>query len=372
MDKKSMKFLEELCNSPGPSGFEREPTQLVKEYVSPFADAVYHDKMGNLFFENVGKKDGPTVLLPGHVDEIGFVITSINSLGFLTFSQLGGWFDQALLGQRVLIMGKRSLVRGLIACKPPHVMDREEMKKVVTKDKMFIDIGASNKAEAMAMGVRIGDPVIPDSKFYSTTKKAFKDGKGIGERTLLFGKAFDNRISTFLVAELLREMKVKKILCPNRVVGAASVQEEIGARGAKTAASYVKPDVAIIVDVEIAGDVPGIEEQWAAAKMGEGVAITTFDATMVPNQLLKELVIEICERKKIPYQLTTSIGGGTDGQEIHKSNIGCPSIAIGVPIRHIHSHVGVLDTVDIDTTMRLMIELVKTLDQKTVDDLTEI
>lgn len=372
MDSKSMKFLEELCNSPGPSGFEREPTRLIKEYVAQFADAIYHDKMGNLFFEKVGKNDGPRILMPGHIDEIGFVITSINSLGYLTFAQLGGWFDQVLLGQRVQILAKKANIKGLIACKPPHVMDREEMKKVVTKDKMFIDIGASNKDEAEAMGVRIGDPVVPDSRFYSITKKAFKDGKSIGERTLLFGKAFDNRISTFLVADLVRELKERKIIFPGNVVGAATVQEEVGARGARTAAAYVKPDVAIIVDVDIAGDVPGIEPQWAASRMGEGVAITTFDATMVPNNPLKELVIDVCEKRKIPYQLTTSIGGGTDGQEIHVSNTGCPTIAIGVPIRHMHSHVAVLDTVDIDSTKRLMLELVKILDRKRVEDLTSI
>jgi len=269
-------------------------------------------------------------------------------------------------------MGKKGSVRGLIASKPPHVMDAEERKKVVSKDKMFIDIGASNKEEAVAMGVRIGDPIVPDSKFYSITKKAFKDGKSVGERTLLFGKAFDNRISTYLVAELLRELKERKINYPNKVVRAATVQEEIGARGARTAAAYVKPDVAIIVDVDVAGDVPGIEPQWATSRMGEGVAITTFDTSMVPNSLLKELVIGICESKKIPYQLTTTLGGGTDGQEIHKANIGCPSIAIGVPIRHMHSHVAVLDTLDIDSTMRLLIELVKVLDRKKVDDLTAI
>jgi endoglucanase len=326
--------------------------------------------MGNLFFEKTGKKGGPTILIPGHVDEIGFMVSSINPLGYLTFNQLGGWFDQVLLGQRVQVMGSKGMVRGVIACKPPHVMDLEERKKVVTKDKMFIDVGASNKDEAQAMGIRIGDAVVPDSDFFCMKKKAFKEGKEVGERQIIFGKAFDNRVSAFLAAETLRQLKSQKIPHSNRVVGAATVQEEVGARGARAAANYIKPDVAIVLDVDIAGDVPGIEAHQAPARMGEGVAVTVYDASTIPNQALKEMVIGICEKNKIPYQLTQVAMGGTDAGPIHVSNIGIPSIAIGVPTRHIHSHVGVIDTSDVDSTLKLVLELVKTLDRKAVNGLT--
>jgi endoglucanase len=237
---------------------------------------------------------------------------------------------------------------------------------------MFVDIGASNKDEAEAMGVRIGDAIVPDSSFYSITKKAFKDGKPNGERTLIFGKAFDNRISTFLATEVIRALKERKIAHPNKVVGAATVQEEVGLRGARTAANYVKPDLAIILDVDIAGDVPGIEVQQAPAKMGEGVAVITFDASMIPNQPLKELVIDVCEKNKIPYQLAAVAAGGTDGGQIHLANIGIPSIVVSVPTRHIHSHVGVIDMADVENGLRLVIELLKVLDRKTVDSLTAI
>ncbi len=370
MDAESLEFLEKLCNSPGPSGFEGMPIQLIKDHVKPYANKVYSDKMGNLFFEKVGKKDGPSILMPGHVDEVGFLVTSVNPLGFLTFNPLGGWFDQVLLGQRVQVMGSKAMVRGVIACKPPHVMDLEERKKVVTKEKMFIDVGASNKDEVQAMGIRIGDAIVPESGFFSMKKKTFKEGKETGERQIIFGKAFDNRVSAFMAAEVIRRLKVERIAHQNKVIGAATVQEEVGARGARTAATYVKPDVALVLDVDIAGDVPGIEPHLAPAKMGEGVAITVFDASMIPNQSLKEMVIGICDEKKIPYQLTHVAMGGTDGGPIHMSNIGIPSIAIGVPTRHIHSHVGVIDTADIDWTLRLIIELVKALDSKAVAALT--
>jgi len=372
MDSKSMKFLEELCNSHGPSGFEKEPTALLKEYVTPFSDDVYNDKMGNLFFDKTGEEDGPVILMPAHIDEVGFIVTSVNPMGYLTFHNLGGWFDQVLLGQRVLVMAKDKTLRGIIACKPPHVMDPEERKKVVVRDKMFIDIGASNKDEAEAMGVRIGDAIVPDSTFYTITKKAFKDGKPNGERTLIFGKAFDNRVSTFLAAELVRTLRQEKIPHPNKVVGAATVQEEVGLRGARTAAFCIKPDLAIVLDVDIAGDVPGIEVQQAPAKMGEGVAIITFDASMIPNQPLKELVIDVCEKNGIPYQLAAVAAGGTDGGQIHLANIGIPSIVVSVPTRHIHSHVAVIDMADVENCLKLIIELVKVLDRETIDSLTAI
>jgi len=367
-----LKFLEELCNISGPSGFEKESILLTKKYVKSYVDSVDNDKLGNMFFEKVGKKDGPVILLPAHIDEIGFLITSINTQGYLTFTQLGGWFDQVLLGQRVLVITKKGVIRGIIASKPPHVMDQEERKKVITKEKMFIDVGAANKEEAEAMGVRIGDAAVPDSAFYTLTKKTFKDGKPDGKRTIAFAKAFDNRICVFIGTEILRILKEEKVAHPNRVIFATTVQEEVGLRGARTAANFVKPDVAIILDVGIAGDVPGIEPQQAIAKMGGGVLIDAFDASMIPNQPLKELAITICEKNKIPYQLATTTGGGTDGGQIHLANIGCPSLVLGVAVRHIHSHVGVVDLEDARNCARAIVELIRVVDKKTVDGLTAI
>ncbi|HTY48017.1 MAG TPA: M42 family metallopeptidase [Methanomassiliicoccales archaeon] len=370
MDSDALRFFEELSNSSGPSGFEKETLELLRRYATPYSDSVYGDKLGNLFFEKNGNKKGPCVLVPAHVDEIGFLVTAVNQAGYLNFTQLGGWFDQVLLGQRIQVMTKKGVVKGLIASKPPHVMDAEERKKVVAKDKMLIDIGASNKEEAEAMGVRIGDAVVPESSFRVLTKKAFKDGKEAGERKIAFGKAFDNRASAFMGAELLRRLSEERIMHPNRVVVAGTVQEEVGARGAKTAANLVKPDVALVLDVGISGDVPGIEPQQAPSKIGGGVEITVFDAMMIPNQPLKELAISLAEENKIPYQLGHSTGGGTDGAYIHTANIGCPTLNLGVPVRHIHSHIGVLDLGDVESGIRLTIELLKRLDKKTVESLT--
>jgi endoglucanase len=372
MDKESLKFLQELCDIAGPPGFEAEASKLVKRYVEGYCDKVYNDNMGNMMFEKVGRKDGPTVLIAGHIDECGFIITGINPQGYLSFSQLGGWFNQVLLGHRVLVHTNKGVLNGVIACKPPHLMDAEEIKKVVTKDKMFIDVGAANKEEAQALGVRLGDAVTPESLFRTMVKESYKDGKPAGKRKLAFGKAFDDRLGVFTAVELIKEIKKGKVDHPNRLVSAATVQEEVGARGAKTVSATVRPDVAIILDVDIAGDVPGIDPLQAPAKMGEGVAITVFDGTMIPNLPLKELTISICEKKKIPYQLAYVVGGGTDGAFIHTSLSGIPTVAIGVPTRHIHSHVGIFDMKDLEDCQRLALELVKALDRKTVDSLTKM
>jgi len=372
LDKKSLAFLEELVNSFGPTGFEREPARIVKNYVTKYSDGISTDKLGSLLFTKKGKSDKPVVLLPGHIDEVGFIVSSVNKLGYLTFNPLGGWFDQVLLGQRVKIRTSKGVILGIIAAKPPHLLPADERSKVVVKDKMFIDIGASNEEEAKAMGVRIGNPVMPDSCFSTLEKKVYRDGKRKGSDVIAIGKAFDDRIGTFIAAEVVRALKEKKIPHPNTVVGAATTQEEVGLRGARTTAYVVKPDVCLTIEVDIAGDVPGIEPNEAPTKIGHGPSITTYDSSMVPNQELLDFVLDTAEKAKIPHQLSQMAGGGTDAGIIHMSNAGCPSLVVGVPTRHIHSHAGILSLSDAENAIKLLIEVVRKLDKKKADGFTAI
>ena len=370
MDERSLKFMEELANSFGPSGFEEDSTKVVREYVAPFSDRMYSDKLGTLMFEKKGTQETPVVLLPGHVDEVGFIVSSINKLGFLTFNPLGGWCDQVLLGQRVLVRTKKGDIGGVIAAKPPHLLPPEERSKVVVIKKMFIDIGASNKDEADAMGVRIGNPVVPASRFSTFKKRVFRDGKRKEEDVIALGKAFDNRIGTWTAAEVIRRLSERRVNHPNKVIGAATTLEEEGLRGARTAAYVTKPDVCMAIDTDIAGDVPGIDESEAAAKMGYGPSITTFDASMVPNQGLLELVIDVAEKNKIPYQLAQVVSE-TDAGVVHMANAGCPSITLGVPARHVHSHAGFFSMADAENCVKLVYEVVKKLDRTTVGEFTK-
>lgn len=367
MDANALGFLARLCDSFGPSGFEGEALRCVKEYVRGFSDAVTQDRLGSLLFESRGSSDRPVILLPGHVDEVGFLVTGVNDKGYLTFTALGGWFDQVLLAQRVVVRTKKGDREGVIASKPPHLLDPEERSKVVTRDKMFIDIGCSSRKEAEELGVRTGDPVVPASRFSVLRKEA---GSGVAEIGL--GKGFDDRIGAFVAAEVVRRLRERKLSHPNRVVGAATVQEEVGLRGASTAGWVAEPDVVLTLEVDIAGDVPGIEPHQAPAAMGKGPTIVTYDASMIPNQALKELVIAAAEEKGIPYQLTSLARGGTDGGAIHKLRGGCPGLVIGVPTRHIHSHVGMLSLEDVERCVELVVEVTRRLDARTVEGLTRV
>lgn len=372
IDKQSVRFLEELCNSFGPTGFEREPARIVKEYVSRYADNISRDNLGSLLFHKRGTADKPVVLVPGHVDEVGFIVSYVNKEGFLTFNPLGGWFDQVLLGQRVKVRTAKGDIQGVIAAKPPHLLDKEERGKIVAKEKMFIDIGASNEEEAKEMGVKIGCPIMPDSVFSTIEKKVFKDGKRKGKDTIALGKAFDDRIGAFVAVEAVRRLREEKVKHPNTVIGAATTQEEEGLRGARTTAFVTKPDVCLTLEVAIAGDVPGVEPHQAPSKLGLGPTIYTYDSTMIPNQELLSLVASVAEKSRIPHQLSHIARGGTDAGIIHMSNAGCPSVVIGVPTRHIHAHAGMLSLSDTENCIRLVVEVIKRLDRKTVNSFTEI
>jgi endoglucanase len=376
MEKKPLEFLSRLCDSFGPSGFEHDALRMVKEYVEGFSDEVTQDKLGSVLFEARGASDRPVVLLPGHVDEVGFVVTGANDKGFLSFTPLGGWFDQVLLAQRVIVRTRKGDREGVIAAKPPHLLDPDERAKVITKERMFIDIGCSNKKEAEEMGVRVGDPVVPASRFSVLRKEAFEKKNGhevsAGMVELGLGKAFDDRIGAFLAAEVVRRLKQEKIPHPNRVIGAATVQEEVGLRGASTAGWLAEPDVVLTLEVDIAGDVPGVEPHQAQSVLGKGPSIVTFDASMIPNPALKELVIATAVENKIPYQLSSLARGGTDGGAIHKLRSGCPGIVIGVPTRHLHSHAGILNLGDVEKCLELVLAVTKKLDRDTVAGLTRI
>lgn len=360
IDKKAMKLLKEMLESFGPAGFERETAKIVKKAVKAYADNVTVDKLGSVIFSLKGTVERPKVLLAGHIDEVGFVVSGIDEkTGFLTFNPLGGWWDQVLLSQRVVIRTEKGDVQGIIAAKPPHLLPPEERKKVVEKKDMHIDVGAASKKEAEKMGVKIGDPVVPLSSFSTV-----RNGK------LGMGKAFDDRIGAFIAMEVMRRLAKKKIIHPNTVYGAATVQEEVGARGAATVAHIVDPDVAIVLEVDIAGDVPGVKPSEAPTRMGKGPSILTFDSSMIPNQPLKQFVSDTAKKLKIPYQLSMVAAGGTDASRIHMSRAGCPSIVIGVPTRHIHSHVGILSFEDVENAIKLTLALVKRFDRKTVNSFT--
>jgi len=361
-DSDMVQTLRILSESFGPAGFERETAKIVKESVQPYSDEVTTDKLGSVIFKKEGSSERPKVLLAGHIDEVGFLISGIDKeTGFLNFNPLGGWFDQVLLSQRVVVRTKKGDIHGVIAAKPPHILPEEEAKQVIKKENMFIDVGTTSYQETVDIGVRIGDPVVPWSPFMT-----IHGGK------IALGKGFDDRIGALVAMEVVKRLSEGRAEHPNTVFGAATVMEEVGLRGAQTVAHVVAPDVALVLEVDIAGDVPGIKPYQAPTKMGLGPTLCTFDASMIPNQALKEFMIHVAEEEKIPYQLSQIARGGTDGGRIHMDRTGCPSVVLGVPTRHIHSHVGMLSVQDLDNLVRLVTKAVKRLDGETVASFTSI
>ncbi len=347
-------FLKTLTEAHGIPGYEDEIRAVLRDYMSPLG-SVTQDKLGSLICQQAG--DGPKVMLAGHMDEIGFMVGNITKEGFLRFQQLGGWWDQVLLGHRVIIKTHKGDVIGVIGAKPPHMLSAQERDKVVTKKEMYIDIGATSKDEVAAAGVRMGDPVVPQSKFVV-----------LANPKTYMAKAFDNRIGCAVVIDTLRHFQ--ETPSPNQVIGVQTVMEEVGVRGATTSVRVVNPDVAIILESDIAGDVPGIEEDESSVKLGGGPSLMLYDARMIPNIKLRDLVVDTAVSLNIPLQFSIMAGGATDGSAIHLHGTGVPTVVIGVPARHIHSHSAIIHRDDYDNAVKLVTAVVAQLDAATVANLT--
>ncbi|MCE7793397.1 M42 family metallopeptidase [Salipaludibacillus sp. CUR1] len=353
-----LKMLKDLTDANGIPGNEREPREVMKNYIAPFAESVETDHLGSLIAKKTGTvQDGPKIMVAGHLDEIGFMVTHIDDRGFIKFQPVGGWWEQVMLAQRVTVMTRKGNIPGVIGSKPPHILPPEARKKSVDKKEMFIDIGASSKEEAEEFGVRPGDSVVPVCEF--TVMKNEK---------MLMAKAWDNRIGCAIAIEVLRRLKDEDH--PNTVYGVGTVQEEVGLRGARTSAHYIQPDIGFGVDVGIAGDTPGVTEKDALAKMGKGPQIIMYDASMVSHKGLRDFVTDTADEKEIPYQFDSVPGGGTDSGAIHLTANGVPALSITIATRYIHTHAAILHRDDFENAVQLIVEVIKKMDRKTVDQIT--
>ena len=353
---KLLNWLKQISEVPGPSGFERRVRDLMTQRLAGQCE-VLEDRIGSVIFKKQGRADGPIVMLATHMDEIGFLVKTVTKEGFLKFVSLGGCWEQVMLGQRVTVMSPKGDIPGIIGSKPPHVLSADERKKMVTKREMYIDIGAADKKDAEErMGVTPGVPIVPYAPFTTMANPDF-----------LVGKAWDDRVGCAVLTDVLQQLA--KLKHPNTVFGVGTVQEEVGCRGAKTSADVIGPHVAFAVDTCIAGDTPGMSEDQASAKLGEGVAVCIYDASLIPHVKLRDFVLETAKAEKIPFQLEFSEGGGTDGGRIHLHAQGVPSIVLSVPTRYIHSHHGIISRKDYESTVRLLIALIRKLDAKKMQEL---
>ena len=354
MDR-TARLLKELTESAGVPGYENDVRGVVRRHMQPLG-ALSTDGVGSVICQQ--GEAGPRVMLAGHMDEIGFMIHHITEDGFLRFLPLGGWWDQVLLAQRMIVKTHKGDVLGVIGAKPPHLLPAEEREKLVKKEDMYIDIGTTSRAEVEEVGVRLGDPVIPDASFQVLAQ---------GDRYM--SKGFDDRVGVALVIDTLRHFA--EAAHPNALYGVATVMEEVGLRGAKTSAAVVNPDVCIILESDICGDLPGIKPETSNIRLGQGPSMLLLDARMIPNLALRDLVIETAKALDIPLQLSALTGGATDGGIVHLHHVGVPTVVLAVPARHIHSHSAIIHRADYDRALRLLVGLIQRLDAATVADLTQ-
>ncbi|MBO8157586.1 MAG: M42 family metallopeptidase [Bacillaceae bacterium] len=349
--EQTMKMFEDLTQAAGVPGDEREPREVMKKYIEPYADEVYTDQLGSLIALKKGAENGPKIMLAGHLDEVGFMVTRISKEGFLYFQPLGGWWNQVMLAQRVTVSTKKGKITGVIGSKPPHVLSPEERKKTVQINQMFIDIGVSSKEEAMELGVRPGDSVVPVCPL---TK--------MGNPNLLMAKAWDNRIGCAIVIEVLKRLQNKNHV--GNVYGVGTVQEEVGLRGSQTSTQMIRPDIMIALDTGIAGDTPGISDQEATAEIGKGPQLLVYDASMIPHKGLRDYVINLAEESDIPFQYDVMPQGGTDAGRSHIVGEGIPSLALTIPTRYIHTSSSIIHIDDFEHTVRLMTSFIEKLNHE--------
>lgn len=353
----TLTMFKDLTDARGISGNEKEAREVMEKYIKPHADHVYTDNLGSLIAEKKGDENGPKIMVAGHLDEIGFMVTRIDKNGFVYFQTIGGWWSQVMLAQRVTILTKEGDVTGVIGSKPPHILSAEARKKPVEIDEMFIDIGAMSKEEAESFGVCPGDSVVPYFEFTQ-----------LKNEKMLLAKAWDNRIGCAIAIDVLKQLKGEDH--PNIVYGVGTIQEEVGLRGAKTSAHLIEPDIGFGVDVGIAGDTPGVADHEADSKLGDGPQIILYDASMISHKGVRDFVVKTAEENAIPFQYSSMAAGGTDSGAIHVTANGVPSLSITIATRYIHSHAAILHRDDYENAVKLIVETIKKLDRDQVNQIT--
>jgi len=348
MREESYEFLKKLLSTPGPSGNEAAAAEVWREEAEKFAE-VRGDRMGNSF-ATLNSGGSPRVMLSGHIDEIGLMITHIDEQGLLHFTGVGGWDPQVLVGQRVRIQTTDGEVPGVIGKKAIHLMEPEERKKVSEIKNLWIDVGANDGDEAKEM-VRVGDVGVLDHDLLE-----LPNGR-IASRSL------DNRMGAFVVLEALGLLSEEDGVAPE-VVAVASVQEEIGLYGARGAAFGLDPDAAIAVDVTHATDTPGVSKnEYGDHALGSGPVIARAS---VLSPAVSDGLIATAEAEEIPYTLEgNSRSTGTDADAIHFTRAGIATGLVSCPNRYMHSPNEVVDLEDLENCARLISAYVKTLDENT-------
>lgn len=354
--KETIGFLKELTEAKGISGNEKEVSRVMKRYLEGYADTFDYDNLGSLIAIKKGSSD-LKVMLSGHIDEVGFIVSKIEEEGYLRINPIGGWWAHVLPSQKMSVMTYEGKVyMGVVGSIPPHGMKPEVRNKVMDIKDLYIDLGVASKKEVEDMGICIGDSVVPYTEFMVMNNPDY-----------VCSKAFDDRIGAAVCVEVMRRLKNENH--PNTLYSVGSVQEEVGLRGAKTSAYHIKPDVAIAIDVSMSYDVPGSGK--GDSKLGAGVALSVMDSSVIGHKGLVKMMENICKEKNIKYTFDSLVAGGTDSGEISKTCDGVINMTLSIPCRYFHSHNSIINLKDYEACVDLLVEFVKRLDENKLCELKE-
>ena len=346
MRKESFDFLKRLINTVSPSGFEEEAVKTWRDRTKSFADEVKTDILGNSIAV-LNKAGNPKIMLAGHIDEVGFMVKYINKEGYIYFSTIGGIDLHLVPGQRVWVKTKKDKVLGVIGKKPVHLLEEEEKKKVAKIEQFWIDIGVKDEKEAKAI-LNVGDPVVPAV------------GLEILNNDIVVGRGFDDKAGAFVISETLRILSRRRPKVS--LYGVATVQEEIGLRGAKASAYGISPDIGIAIDVTFATDFPSMDKKKAGdIKIGKGPVIARGPNI---NPKIFDLLVEAAKEEKIPYQVEgIPKATGTDANVIQLTKSGVAAGLVSIPNRYMHTQVELIDLKDLENASKLLSAFILRLDK---------
>lgn len=331
-------LMKQLSEADGVSSQETEVARIMEGSFKKQGLKTEIDEFGNVIaYRKISKNP---LVLAAHMDEIGLMVKHIDEKGFLRFMKIGGIDDRTLVNQQVVIRTKKGLIPGVIGGKPPHIMAPEERKTPADYKSLFIDVGASNRKEALKMGLGIGDPVTFSTKFYRMGSK------------MITGKALDNRVGCYVLLQLAKGLK-------DNVVLLGSSQEEVSTfgKGARIASYSLEPRAFIAVDTTVAGDHPELKPHDAPVYLSKGPCIVLVEAGArgnVAERNLTRKVLDLAKKEKMKIQVEVFDGGATDAASVHNIKSGIPSIGVCVPARYIHSTVSVVHVDDIENDIKLL------------------
>lgn len=347
---RTLELLRQLADAPGPPGFEEPVRKIMVDAMKPYVSSIRFDGLGSIIATQ--GTAGPRVMVDAHMDELGGVIRRVTPRGLLTMQMLGGWLDQALVDQRWIILGSKGPVRAVTGIRDIHYVPTEERNRVYPRDSLFLDVGATSETGVRDLGIGPGDPVVPDAPFAVMNGTDFYLGKG-----------WDDRVGCAVVIEVMRRLAARPH--PNQILYAITTQEEVGLRGARTAAEVIKPEIGIAIEAGVTGDV-GAKPEESQEHLGRGPGIFLYNSSELPNRKFVKYVRDTAAALKLPLQLDLVTGYGDDSAEIQKSNGGVPTVCLLVPVRYTHAHNGIMNRKDFDQTVDLLVEMLVHLDATAV------